>query len=190
MKIDPITFAVIKSGLDSVADDMAYTVVRIARSEIVKDVNDGVIMWNYVGHGSPFKLADEAVFLATDPGALTNADRLPLFIAASCDVGRFSDPNQSSLGENLVLHSGGGAIGVISATDLAFSYANSVLNQAIFRSLFGRPGGGTFSGGVSEALTAAKIEASACQTCTNAQKFQFMGDAATRLISSPTLRLP
>ena len=40
MKIDPITFAVIKSGLDSIVDDMAYTVVRIARSEIVKDVMD------------------------------------------------------------------------------------------------------------------------------------------------------
>jgi N-methylhydantoinase B len=40
MQIDPITFAVIKSGLDSIADDMAYTVVRIARSEIVKDVMD------------------------------------------------------------------------------------------------------------------------------------------------------
>ena len=37
MKVDPITFAVIKSGLDSIADDMAYTVVRIARSEIVTD---------------------------------------------------------------------------------------------------------------------------------------------------------
>src|SRR3974377_940431 len=40
MKIDPITFAVVKSGLDSIVDDMAYTVVRIARSEIVKDVMD------------------------------------------------------------------------------------------------------------------------------------------------------
>ena len=40
MKVDPITFAVIKSGLDSIADDMAYTVLRIARSEIVKDVMD------------------------------------------------------------------------------------------------------------------------------------------------------
>ena len=38
MIVDPISFAVIKSGLDSIADDMAYTVVRIARSEIVKDV--------------------------------------------------------------------------------------------------------------------------------------------------------
>jgi N-methylhydantoinase B len=40
MTTDPITFAVIKSGLDAIADDMAYTVVRIARSEIVKDVMD------------------------------------------------------------------------------------------------------------------------------------------------------
>ena len=40
MNVDPITFAVIKSGLDSIADEMAYTVVRIARSEIVKDVMD------------------------------------------------------------------------------------------------------------------------------------------------------
>jgi N-methylhydantoinase B len=40
MNVDPITFAVIKSGLDAIADDMAYTVVRIARSEIVKDVMD------------------------------------------------------------------------------------------------------------------------------------------------------
>jgi N-methylhydantoinase B len=40
VNVDPITFAVIKSGLDSIADDMAYTVVRTARSEIVKDVMD------------------------------------------------------------------------------------------------------------------------------------------------------
>jgi N-methylhydantoinase B len=40
VNIDPITFAVIKSGLDSIVDDMAYTVVRISRSEIVKDVMD------------------------------------------------------------------------------------------------------------------------------------------------------
>lgn len=40
MNIDPITFAVIKNGLDSITDEMAYTVVRIARSEIVKDVMD------------------------------------------------------------------------------------------------------------------------------------------------------
>ncbi len=38
--IDPITFAVIKSALDAIVDEMAYTVIRTARSEIVKDVMD------------------------------------------------------------------------------------------------------------------------------------------------------
>ncbi|NBP73964.1 MAG: hydantoinase B/oxoprolinase family protein, partial [Alphaproteobacteria bacterium] len=39
-KIDPITFSVIKNGLDSIVDEMAYDVMRTARSEIVKDVMD------------------------------------------------------------------------------------------------------------------------------------------------------
>ena len=36
--IDPVTFAVIKNGLDAIVDEMAYDVIRTARSEIVKDV--------------------------------------------------------------------------------------------------------------------------------------------------------
>jgi N-methylhydantoinase B len=37
---DPITFAVIKSAFDSITDEMAYTVMRTARSPIVRDVLD------------------------------------------------------------------------------------------------------------------------------------------------------
>ena len=40
LNIDPITFAVIKNGLDTIVDDMAYTVMRTARSPIVRDVLD------------------------------------------------------------------------------------------------------------------------------------------------------
>src|SRR5258708_24899261 len=40
LQIDPITFAVIKNGLDAIIDEVAYTVIRTARSEIVKDVMD------------------------------------------------------------------------------------------------------------------------------------------------------
>ena len=40
IQIDPITFAVIKNGLDAIVDEMAYDVMRTARSEIVKDVMD------------------------------------------------------------------------------------------------------------------------------------------------------
>ena len=39
-KIDPITLAILKNALDSIVDEVAYTVLRTARSEIVKDVMD------------------------------------------------------------------------------------------------------------------------------------------------------
>ena len=87
---------------------------------------------NFIGHGSPFQIADEKVMIADDPSLLNNGTRLPLFIAASCDVGRFSDPTRSSLGEHLLLRIGGGAIGVISSTDLAYSGQNALLNGVIY----------------------------------------------------------
>jgi len=39
-KVEPVTFAIIKSGLDMIVDEMAYTVMRTARSSIVRDVLD------------------------------------------------------------------------------------------------------------------------------------------------------
>ena len=38
--LDPISFAVVKNAMDAIADEVAYTVLRTARSEIVKDVMD------------------------------------------------------------------------------------------------------------------------------------------------------
>ncbi len=40
MQTDPITFAVIKSALNAIVDEMAFSVISTARSEIVKDVMD------------------------------------------------------------------------------------------------------------------------------------------------------
>jgi N-methylhydantoinase B len=37
---DPVTFAILKNALDTIVDDMAYTVMRTARSPIVRDVLD------------------------------------------------------------------------------------------------------------------------------------------------------
>jgi N-methylhydantoinase B len=39
-ELDPIAFAVMKNAMDSIVDEVAYTVLRTARSEIIKDVMD------------------------------------------------------------------------------------------------------------------------------------------------------
>ncbi|MBU9136199.1 hydantoinase B/oxoprolinase family protein [Burkholderia multivorans] len=38
--VDPITFAIIKNALDTIVDDMAFAVMRTARSPIIRDVLD------------------------------------------------------------------------------------------------------------------------------------------------------
>ena len=154
-----------------------------AKAEIRTNLQDGVVMFNYIGHGSPFQLSDEAVMIETDVGTLSNGPRYPLFVAASCDVGLFNDPTQTSLGERMVTTPAGGAIAVISSTQLAFSTSNARLNGYIYDQIFDRAvsSGGQYHLGLAEALLVAKEIGSGFGSLTNDMKYQLMGDAGTRL---------
>lgn len=161
-----------------------------AHSDIIRTLNEGVLMANYVGHGSPFKMSDEGVFLDSDAGTLTNAAKLAVFIAASCDVGKFNDPTVQSLGERLLSTPGGGCVGVISATEQAFSNQNAQLNRLLYDEFFDRnvlivgtdtlASIGQYHVPLSASLLAAKGGG------TNSQKYQLMGDAAT-VLNAPRL---
>ena len=131
-------------------------------------MNEGVAMFNYIGHGSPFKLADESVFLDTDVGTL-NAKQDPstVFVAASCDVGKFNAPGTTSLGEQMIFRIGRGAIGVISATELALSSQNATLNRGVLQGLRPRQHERQYHAPLSEALLVAKSGAT-----NNGQKYQ------------------
>jgi hypothetical protein len=110
-----------------------------AKADLIQTINgEGAVMWNYVGHGSPVQITDERIFLESDTGQLTNAARLTMFVAASCDVGKYNDPLVQSLGEKLVVNTGGGCIAVISATEVAFSNENAALNSEMYNQLFQR----------------------------------------------------
>lgn len=151
----------------------------LARQDIFRYVDEGVAIFNFVGHGSAFKIADEQVFVYSDPPSLRNADRLTVFISASCDVGKFNDPALQGLGENLCMTANGGALAVISATEEAFSLQNSLLNQDIYEQVFERDtlsGDGQYHVGLAEALLAGKAGG-----VVNSQKYQLMGDAGVRI---------
>ena len=155
-----------------------------AKAQIKQTVNDGALMFNFIGHGSPFKLADETVLSDVDAGTFTNSERPTLFVAASCDVGKFSDPTVQSLGERLVLAPGGGAVAVISATELAFSGFNAALNWELYDQLFHRlPADGQYHESIAEALFIAKVlNSGGSGSVSNNSKYGVMGDAATRLL--------
>jgi hypothetical protein len=100
---------------------------------IVSAINAGTLLINYVGHGNPDVWAHERVFTRqSDLPRLSNRTELPLFVAASCAIGFFDDPMREGMAEDLLAMSGGGAIGVVSATRLVYSFDNAQFNQQVF----------------------------------------------------------
>ena len=148
----------------------------LARSEILENLGEGAVLFNYIGHGGPVQISDEKVFSSNDAEQLTNRIRPSIFVAASCDVGKYNNPTVESLGEKLIRGLNGGAVAVVSATELAFSYQSAALNLEFDQQLFRRdPGTGQYERSVAEALKIAKVTG-----VRNNQKYQVMGDAAVR----------
>ncbi len=106
------------------------------RLAILQGVNDGVVAFNYIGHGSLDRLADESLFLSADVASLTNAARLPVFLAMTCSVGDFAQPGYPSLGEAMLLRKDGGAFAVWAPSGLSQNTLAVQLDQSFFRGAF------------------------------------------------------
>ena len=69
-----------------------------------RDLDLRVLVVDDLGHrldGGPDRLADENIFNKTDVPFLTNAGRLPVFLAMTCSSGNFAIPGFPSLSEAL-----------------------------------------------------------------------------------------
>jgi hypothetical protein len=110
----------------------------LAREELVRIWNEGMLLVDYVGHGSPDVWAHEAIFRrGDDVPRLFNRGRLPLVYTASCSIGLFDHPSSEGMGEELLRRPDGGAIAIISATRLVFSAPNVDLNAPVLSFLVG-----------------------------------------------------
>ncbi len=122
--------------------------------EIVKAINNGTLLINYVGHGNPDVWAHEHVFTRSgDVPRLNNFDKLALVFTASCAIGFFDDPMREGMAEDLLVHPAGGAIAVVSATRLVYSSENAAFNQKAFDVLFSND-----SLTIAEAIYIAKLQ--------------------------------
>ncbi len=146
--------------------------------DVKATVNEGVLLWNYIGHGNPFKMADENAFILSDVSTLVNIDKPTFVIAASCDLGKFDDPVTTGLGESLLKSTAGGAIAAFSASDIAFAFANKSLAQELFQRMFDEYPDG-FTRPLGSAVLAAKLRQSSLSV--NDLKYTLMGDPGMRL---------
>jgi hypothetical protein len=101
-----------------------------ARDDMFKAINEGKLIWYYIGHGSFDTLGAEDYFNGSvDMNRFNNPGKLPLFIAASCDVAQFDSFSFDSAAEKVVLANDRGAIASIAATRLSNGSSNVALFQ-------------------------------------------------------------
>jgi Peptidase family C25 len=104
---------------------------------IVRALNKGALVFNYVGHGNLELFAHERVFTTqSDLPRLQNGARLPMVFTASCSIGFFDSPTKEGMAEEL-LRMKNGSVCVISATRLVYSSANAEFNRVAFDHIFG-----------------------------------------------------
>jgi len=97
--------------------------------------SDGRLIINYSGHGGVLGLADEQVVTLQDILSWKNR-RLPLFITATCQFGRYDDPSLNSGAELTLLSRTGGAVGLLTTTRPVYANTNLLLNEAFYSAVF------------------------------------------------------
>lgn len=103
---------------------------------IIDAVNNGTLMLNYIGHGNPSLWAHENVFEKSVSIPQLKNDKYFFLTAATCDFGKYDDPDEQSSTELLVALNGAGAIGALSASRVVYDANNVALNDTFYTHLF------------------------------------------------------
>jgi hypothetical protein len=115
---------------DQIADDSAM------RSQIINALDDGPLLVNYYGHGSVTVWTGEGLLDADGALALTNGNRLSVFMLMTCLNGYSHDAYIDSLGEALLKAPQGGAVAVWASAGFTESEPQFQMNQQLYGNLF------------------------------------------------------
>ncbi len=150
-----------------------------AKEELNRSIFRGVLAVTYLGHGGEKGWAQERVLEISDITNWDNADRLPLFITATCSFTGYDNPTFTTAGEETLLNPRGGAIALLTTVRAVYANQNAELTEVALQQIFNRGASGYNSLG--EALRLAKNSITNTSTTTNSRKFSLIGDPSLRL---------
>ncbi len=151
-----------------------------AYQAIIDDINQGVLIVNFAGHGNPSQLSNDDVFdIPTSVPQLVNTDRLAVFFLATCNFSEFDDPLNRTGSESLINKPDGGAIGVVSADRKVYAGENAALNQGTYQAMFTRDA--YLRVIVDRPASALFAYKAAGGNGDNDQKYSYLGDPTMRL---------
>ncbi len=147
-----------------------------AHEDLIKQINQGSLIINFIGHGNEQVWTHERTLaLSDDFPQLNNGQRQAFWIAATCNFGRFDNPNFQSFAEQLVTTAKRGAIAAFSSSRLAEPFANVSLNRALYQFFFDRSNELTRLGDV------IRLAKNSTGNTKNDQLYNLLGDPTLRL---------
>lgn len=150
--------------------------------DVNKAINDqifaGTLYMSYSGHGSPQRWAHEAILTAADYDRWNNINKLPLLFTGTCDFSRFDQPSIRAAGVQLLKKANGGAIALISTTQIVYSTGNKLISKSLVDHLFTRKQDGTYSS-IGDAFRLAKNDNPG--SITNSFRYALLGDPTMQL---------
>ncbi len=120
IKIKPNSLSDIKIYLNDTSGNVLYNY----QDSIVKSINRGALLLNYIGHSGN----NYWDYSFTDPIVLNNT-KLPLVFSMACFTGKIADPNFRGYGERFIYYPNKGAIGFISTTGWSWSSSGNLFNE-------------------------------------------------------------
>jgi len=147
-----------------------------AKEAILNRIYQGALVVNYIGHGNPTSWAEERILNSSEVLNWSNAEKLPLFLTATCEFSRFDDPSIVSAGEKLLLNPDGGTIAMFTTVRLVFASANFDMADGFWSNVFEKIGGEYPTMG--EVLIRTK---NGSNTNSNNRKFTLLGNPAMKL---------
>ena len=109
-----------------------------ARTELLRRLNQGALLWCFFGHGAGFQLCHERALYIGDVPQVENEGRNPLAFFGSCGVGRFEDTKYEAIAEELVRKQSA-CIATFGATKATTPGANEQFARTLFAGLVQDP---------------------------------------------------
>ena len=107
----------------------------LAKNRVLNLLKNGVLIFNYSGHGGYNAITKESILNLKDIAGMTNKNQA-FWLFATCNFAQ-CDAGKRSAAETAVLNPKGGAIGILAATRTVYASQNTNLNRSVCDTLFG-----------------------------------------------------
>ena len=150
------------------------------RANLQKLLKDGLLLFNYTGHGGTTALSDEKVVTQTDITRYTYTC-LPVWVTSTCDFTRFDDVTTTA-GEDVFLNAKSGGIALFTTVRVAYRPHNAYIDSYLLHNLFSKPDGRKISlGSAMRAMKRALVSSTSYNTNRIKMGFCLIGDPALKL---------